>query len=136
MTDTPRLRSALVALFPDNTTGEASPQDLRDLLISVLLRAAPVTYSSLTPAIDDDDFIILLDGTSNTVTAALPNPASGYYPVFIVKAINIDNAVALDPGALNLEGAATDYTFATVNDCIIVFWDGSAYWIAAEFLNA
>jgi hypothetical protein len=136
MPDTPRLRAALVSLFADNTAGDVSPQDLRDFLISTVLRAAPVTYASSTPAIDDDDFIVLLDGTSNTVTAALPNPATGYYPVFIVKAINVDNAVALDPGALNLEGATTDYTFATVNDCLIVGWDGSAYQIYAEFTNA
>ena len=136
MVDSPRLRSELVTAMPISTSDGISAQDIRDLLINTLLRAAPVVYSSATPAIDDDDFVVLLDGTSNTVTAALPNPSTNYYPVFIVKAINIDNAVKLDPGALELEGTTTDYTFATVNDCIIVGWDGTAYRIYAELLNA
>lgn len=35
MADTIRTRSAIVALLPDNTSGDISPQDLRDFLVSV-----------------------------------------------------------------------------------------------------
>jgi hypothetical protein len=37
--DTPRTLAAILALFPDNTTGDISPQDLRDFAVSV---ATPV----------------------------------------------------------------------------------------------
>jgi len=134
MADTHRERSALAALLADNTSQDVSAQDIRDWLLSSLLRNV-TTLSSATPTIDDDDVVILLDGTSNTVVATLATPASGY-PIKFVKAINIDNQVDLDPAANNLEGAASDYTFATVNDAIIIAWDGSAWWILAEFLNA
>jgi hypothetical protein len=36
MTDTPRTIAALQALFPDNTTGQISAQDLRDFLVTVV----------------------------------------------------------------------------------------------------
>ncbi len=35
MVDTIRERSAILALLPDNTSGEISPQDLRDMVVSV-----------------------------------------------------------------------------------------------------
>ena len=138
MADTPTLRSALVTLFADNTGGDVSPQDLRNFLISALLRTAPVTFTTAAPTIDDDDFIILLDTTSNNVTASLPaDPSTDYYPLYIVKAIDAStNTAALDPGTNNLDGSTTDYTFADDNDCIIVGWDGSEWRIYAEFLNA
>ena len=38
MADTERTLAALQALFPDNSSGEISPQDLRDFLISAVLK--------------------------------------------------------------------------------------------------
>lgn len=134
MADTHRERSALVTLLADNTSGGIAEQDHRDQLLSSLLRNT-TTYSSLTPTIDDDDVMVLLDGTSNTVTALLATPSSSY-PIKFVKAVNIANTVALDPGANNLDGSTSDYVFATANDAIIVGWDGSGWQIFGEFLNA
>ena len=50
MADTIRLLAALQALFPDNTTGEISPQDLRDFLVSAMPtgRAATKVVASST----------------------------------------------------------------------------------------
>lgn len=136
MVDTHRERSALVSILADNTVGGISPQDHRDQLLSSMLRNSTI-YTSSTPTIDDDDVMVLLDGTSNTVTALLATPTSSY-PIKFVKAINIDNAVALDPGANNLDGSTSDYVFATANDAIIVCWAGvSVGWvILSEYLNA
>jgi len=47
MTDTVRLRAALEALFPDNTSGDISPQDLRDFLASALLEIIEYPASSV-----------------------------------------------------------------------------------------
>lgn len=135
MADTPRERSALVSLLADNTTQDVSPQDIRDWLISSLLRNV-TTYTTTAPTADDDDVIILLDGTSNAVTLALPEPATGYYPVYFIKAIDITFTVKVDPGTDNLDADTTDYTFATQYDAIIIAWDGSQWWILSEFTNA
>jgi len=134
MTDAHKDRSELVTALADNTSGDILEQTVRNWLLSSLLRNR-TTYTALTPTIDDDDVVVYLDGTSNTVTALLATPTTSY-PLKIVKAINVDNAVALDPGVNNLEGATDDYVFATVNDCIMVHWDGSAWRTLFEFLNA
>lgn len=134
MADTHRTRSELETLLAVNTSNNIGPQDHLDQLFSSLLRNV-TTYSSETPTIDDDDVVVLLDGTSNTVTALLATPTSSY-PIKFVKAINIDNAVALDPGANNLEGATTDYTFTTANDALIICWTGAAWVILAKLENA
>lgn len=134
MADAHRLRSALVTLMADNTAGDISEQDVRDGWLSTLLRNGTV-YTETTPTLDDDDVMVILDGTSNTVTALLETPGS-IFPIKFVKAINIDNAVALDPGANNLDGSTSDYVFATVQDAIVVGWVNSAWWIFGEMLNA
>ena len=48
MTDTLRTRAALVTLLADNTSGDISPQDHRDQLISSQLRACN-TYTASAP---------------------------------------------------------------------------------------
>lgn len=48
MVDTQRTYAELVALFPDNMTGEISPQDIRDLLLS--LRAPIGQFNISTPS--------------------------------------------------------------------------------------
>lgn len=46
MTDTQRSRASLQALFPDNSTGDISPQDLRDFLVSAQLNTEQVVLAS------------------------------------------------------------------------------------------
>lgn len=134
MADTHRERTALLALMPVGVDDGTSAQDIRDGFFSALLRNV-TTYTSLTPTIDDDDFIVELDGTSNTVTALLATPTASF-PVRIVVAVNIDNAVALDPGANNLDGSTDDYVFVTVGDVKAIYWNGSNWKTLWEFLNA
>ena len=35
MTQTPKILSALLAELPDNTTGDISPEDIRDVVVSL-----------------------------------------------------------------------------------------------------
>lgn len=134
MAETHRERTALLALMPVGVAEGSSAQDIRDGFHSTVLRNV-TTYTTTTPTIDDDDFIVELDGTSNTVTALLATPTSSF-PIRIVIAINIANAVALDPGANNLDGATDDYVFATVNDVKAVYWNGSSWRTLWNHLNA
>lgn len=46
MADTQRGRATLQTLFPDNTTGDISPQDLRDFLVSAQLNTEQVILAS------------------------------------------------------------------------------------------
>lgn len=135
MADTQRTLSALVALLADNTSQDISAQDLRDFLVSALIGRV-TTYTASAPTLSTDDCVLLLDGTSNTVTVDLGDPADFTHRFFIAKAINIDSAVALDPGANNFEGATDDYVFATVLDAVVFASDGTAWHILGEFLNA
>lgn len=131
MADTHRERAALVTLLADNTSGAISPQDVRDQLLSSLLRNV-TTYTALTPTIDDDDVVVLLDGTSNTVAAALPAVATSTHRILFIKCINKDNAVTLTG---DVEGGS-GYTFTTVLDAVILACNGSEWYILSEFLNA
>lgn len=130
-----KVRSDLTTDYADNVSGAITGANHQNFVASALMGYVS-TYTASAPTLSTDDSIVLLDGTNNTVTAALPAAASSEHAVFFIKAINIDSAVVVDPGSDNLEGSTTDYTFATVNDAIIVACDGTAWYILAEFLNA
>jgi hypothetical protein len=130
-----KVRSDLTTDYADNVTGAITGANHQNFVASAVMGYVS-SYATSTPALSTDDSIILLDGTSNTVTAALPAAASSEHAVFFIKAINITFAVAVDPGSDNLEGTTTDYTFATALDAIIIACDGAAWHILAEFLNA
>jgi len=51
MVDTPRTRSSILSLFADNTTGDISPQDLRDFVVSIAFYelTAEETAAGVTP---------------------------------------------------------------------------------------
>lgn len=129
MADTNRLRSALVALLADNTTNDIQEQDLRDWLLSTLLRRV-TTYNTETPTISDDDVFVLLDGSNNTVAAAL-TPAA--HRIHFIKAVDVSNAVTLT-GA-NIDGVS-GYAFASAGDAILIAGDGTEFHVFAELLNA
>lgn len=79
-------------------------------------------YSLLT-----SDFVVFLDGTSNTVEALFPSaPVTGQ--VFIIKAINTDNACTIGRNGKNIENAASDITLA-LNVSLTLLYDGTEWWI-------
>jgi len=57
MVDTPRTRNDLAALFADNTSGQISPQDLRDLLASTAIVASGTSDPATAPATLREMFI-------------------------------------------------------------------------------
>lgn len=82
MVDTIRTRSALAALFPDNTSGDISPQDLRDFLISANLRQAvnEQTGASYTFAIGDADSTVVFNRAS-AQAITIPTNAAVPFPI-------------------------------------------------------
>ena len=67
MADTIRDRSAIVGLLPDNTTGEISPQDLRDFTVSTWGVYAAITFTakSATQSLNTTPSTIVAFDTNN-----------------------------------------------------------------------
>lgn len=86
-----------------------------------------VTLSTSTPSVPTNVHVIYLDGSSNTVTAALPSAAANDGISYQIKCINADNTVKLArAGSDTIEGA-TEYIFNN-NDAITLKSDGSTTW--------
>jgi len=132
---TQKTRTALAADVDTTGAGGTTGQEIINIIESVFIPMGS-TYSTTTPSLSAADGVVKLDGTSNTVTLSLGDPANFANRLFCFKAINVDNAAALDPGAFDLEGATTDYIFATVNDVLWLWCDGTEWLKVAEFLNA
>jgi hypothetical protein len=124
-------RDTLIAAIDTTGAGGTTGEDVQDIADSAFITKS-VTYTALTPTIDPTYGVIYLDGTSNTVAAALPTPASNVDRVLFVKATNIDNAVTLTG---TIEGGSP-YTFATVGDALVLHCDGTTWNIFSEYLNA
>lgn len=74
------------------------------------------------------DYTILADGTSNTVTVTLPSASTNEGQIFVIKAVNITNAVTVATSAGNIDGSST-FPFTLTNQSITVQSDGLNYYI-------
>lgn len=124
-------RDTLIAAIDTTGAKGTTGEEIQNIADSSVNKKS-VTYTALTPSIDATYGVIYLDGTSNTVAAALPTPSGEDDSLIMVKAVNIDNAVTLTG---TIEGGSP-YTFATANDALILHCDGTTWNIFAEFLNA
>jgi hypothetical protein len=81
---------------------------------------------------DANDYFIAADGSSGTVTITLPPAASGAGKVFIIKAVDVTNAVDVDgAGSETIDGNAT-YTFSAQYESIAVISNGTNWYIMYE----
>jgi len=104
MVDTVRTKAALLALFADNTTGDISPQDLRDFLVTVmgcyggLHIESGVTAQALVAATPELMTEWMHDGISSNVTPAFASnqitidEAGDYQIDFTISFLGINNA--------------------------------------------
>lgn len=105
MADTIRTTAALIALLTDNTTGDISPQDMRDLLVSVhgvyggIVTQGGSTAQTIVSGVPEP----LENFTANT-------PASGTTPAFATDQITIDNAGVYE--------IAFQISFAGITNCV------------------
>lgn len=101
MSDTQRSRTTLQGLFADNTTGEISPQDLRDFLASVKLytenRFVELTDGATVTIDCSSGNHFYLEAAGNRVIAAPINVNSRLSDKLIlrVKAITSDRTITL-----------------------------------------
>jgi len=88
-----------------------------------------LTQTSATLTLSDEHYTVLCDGTSNTVTISLPAASGVSGRIYNIKAINIDNAVTIDPnGSEEIDGDATTMTLALM-EVVTLQCDGSNWWI-------
>jgi hypothetical protein len=84
--------------------------------------------TSLTYDIKYGDSILLLDGTSNAVTATLPPAKGNRGKTYFISAINIANTVTIArTGTDTIEGS-TSYVFAAVKISVVLGSDGESNW--------
>ena len=125
MADTVRTRTALLALLANNTTGDISPQDLRDFMVSTFGGRAIRTVTGDATLTTDDSFV-LVDGLAADAAITLPDPATCPGKVFTVKLISAAHGAILSPAAGTLDGAAS----ATISLrwlCRTVISDGTGW---------
>jgi len=75
MVDTQRTKSALQTLFADNVTGDISPQDLRDFLVTVMDRIGGYHNGTLPPQGTDQATAIGVNNGTTDITS--PNGVAG-----------------------------------------------------------
>src|SRR5512138_544576 len=131
MADTIRDLTALLALFADNTSGNVSPQDARDFIVSVvgaLFRDTnPVTATPYN--LTTDDIVVLLNANSADVQVNLPAVADYRHRFFvIVKTDNSSNVVNISPkGSETING---------LNDVYPIALQWGAAWVWAADVTA
>jgi len=111
MAETPKVLSALLAQLPDNTTGLISPEDIRDVVVSLfpsrgqldLTAAVPTTFA-LT------DTWYKLAGTT-ALDATLGQDGFSQYANNELRATKAVNQVLLVTANVELECAANNKTF-------------------------
>lgn len=113
MADTRRVLSALLALFADNTAGNISPQDMRDLAVSVVSNRS-FANKTATFIPDADNQLVLFDSTGGAIDVTLPAAASFPGKVFAFKKIAGTNDVrVLPPGGQEIDAMSWAYITAT-----------------------
>jgi len=78
--------------------------------------------------VSTEDYTILANGTSQTVTATLPDATTNEGHIYIIKAINIDNQVDIDTNGGTIDGEAS-YIFTSINVSLMVQSNGINYYI-------
>lgn len=127
MPDTIRTRSALQTLLGDNTAGDISAQDLRDLLVS----AVPALFTDTISGVDTYDasngFLAELTLTGNVTNFSVTNLASGHiYIITFVQDATGSRTLSGTSGFLWQGGTPpTLSTGAGSRDVFIFYYNGT-----------
>lgn len=122
MADTKRTRSQILALMADNTTGEISPQDLRDMLVSLfgvygsikaVDNAVVQAMTAATPAklVNHTTNGLAVGTTPDYANSQIALPNGGTYGLFAQASIKSSVAGVALNGRLAIDGSAIDGRF-------------------------
>jgi len=125
------LESDISSLFPDNTSKEIAPQDVRDflndLLDSIGFKGYIAEISGAT-TLDDTYYVVLVDTSGAGVTVTLPLASSEPNRVYKIKNLGANTVTVSPQGSDQIDGSAsltltTQYEVAT-----LIADDGSDNW--------
>lgn len=106
--------------------GETAPNSKLEINGSLSL---PIVAKTANYTLDATDYTVLLDGTSNTVTATLPTASGIDGRIYNIKCIDDTNQCDVDPnGAEEIDGDSTTFILSK-DDVITIQSDGSNWWI-------
>ncbi len=112
------LRNYLVAKYALNNINNNALGETQGLQLNI-------ETQSLDYTIRDDDYCTLVDASISAITITLPTAIGRDGKVFIIKAVDLTNAVTVMPfGTQTIEGLAS-YSFASVNESVTIISDGS-----------
>ena len=94
---------------------------------NVALRAVSTTTYTMT----GNDYVIIADGTANTVTLTLPPTNTTKERMFVVKAINIANTVKIVPNGTDTIEGGVDFTFTGADQSVTLISQGSDWHVIA-----
>lgn len=115
-------------LTSDSDTQIATQQSIKAYVDSAIaVSVKDISAKTADYTVVATDYAILADGTSNTVAITLPaSPTQGQ--IFVIKAINIDNAVTVARNGNTINGAASDLT-PTLDLVYYLQFDATYGWV-------
>lgn len=131
MTDTIRSISDLQTLLADNIVQAISPQDLRDMLVSIL-GVVPYVAKSASYTLTENDLFVPCDATGGAVVLTLPSGAATRAGKLYI-ALKTDasgNAVGFARAGSDTISGATAKNTTTRYNAILVLGTGTTAWYA------
>jgi hypothetical protein len=126
MADTARPLGSLQSLLADNTSKGISPQDMRDVLVSTLLKQ--VTTTAISYSATSNDVAIIVDATTNAAVITLPTVSSQYTGhLYFVKAINASVNKPYITAGNNINSVSANWTLNSSNEYVTLINTGSDY---------
>jgi len=92
----------------------------------LVLKSQEVTGPNFTPG--NTDYTILCDASSNSVTVDLPKAVNNKGRIYVIKAIDISNAVTVDADGSELIDFAATKVLASPGDSVTLQSDGVQWW--------
>lgn len=134
MVDTVRTITALQALLADNTSRDISPQDIRDMLVSLASRVEATAVKTTTYTVGVFDAYVPCNATGAAFTVNLPAAASvGAGKEVTIKKIDASaNAVTVDGNASETIDGATTYSLSAQWKYVKLYSDGTNWHIVGN----
>jgi len=127
MADTERTRSSILSLFADNTSGDISPQDLRDFVVTMMRPIEVVAAASHMLASDEGIIHVTYTVTAAvTITVATAEAYAGREVVIKDAGGNasVNNITIATEAAETIDGAPTA-TISTDYGAVRLYSDGT-----------
>ena len=134
MADTTRTKSVLQGILPDNDSGDISPQDIRDFLVSVMGSKTTTTVSTATYTLLSNDNILQVTRTATGVcTITIPTALITNTKVITIKDAGFNasnyNITIETGGAEKIENSTNDYIVSVSGNCVQFYSDGTDLFI-------